>query len=113
MARRRIRLLFRATGPFEELHGDVAIAAVVAGSFQCCSANGRALLCPGSFVLGDAGRRLECGHDDGTGDRCIAFHFTPAFFEEIAGAVTGLHRFRFPAVMIPPAKDWHHRSWKR
>jgi AraC family transcriptional regulator len=87
--------------PFEEFHDDVTIAAVLEGSFQYRSAAGKALLHPGSFLLGNAGNCFECGHDHGTGDRCVAFHFAPWYFEEIAAAVTGSHRFRFPAAMLP------------
>jgi AraC family transcriptional regulator len=87
--------------PFEEVHEDMTIAAVLEGSFQYRSAAGEALLHPGSFLLGNAGTCFECGHDHGTGDRCVAFHFAPWYFEEIAAAVTGSHRFRFPAAMLP------------
>lgn len=86
---------------FEERHEDVAISVVVEGAFQYRSVTGRALLSPGSFLLGNPGTCFECGHDHGRGDRCIAFHFAPGFFEEIAAAVTGSHRFRFERPMLP------------
>lgn len=90
---------------FEERHEDVTISAVVEGAFQYRSATGRALLSPGSFLLGNPGTCFECGHDHGRGDRCIGFHFAPGFFEEIAAAVTGSHRFRFRTPMLPAIRE--------
>jgi AraC family transcriptional regulator len=90
---------------FEERHGDVAISAVVAGSFHYRCDSGRALLHPGSFLLGNAGACFECGHDHGSGDRCIAFHFSSALFEEIAASAAGSHRYRFAAPMLPARTD--------
>lgn len=86
---------------FEERHGNVSIAAVMQGSFQYRSGAGKALLYPGSFLLGNAGACFECGHDHGVGDRCVAFHFSRAYFEEIAAEVTGSSRFRFCSAMLP------------
>lgn len=90
--------------PFEEQHGAVAIAAVLEGSFQYRCDSGRALLYPGAVMLGNPGTCYECGHDHGTGDRCISFQFRPAFFEEIAASAAGSSRFRFHAAMLPALK---------
>lgn len=87
--------------PFEERHEHVTIAAVVEGSFRYRCAAGTALLYPGALLLGQAGTCFECGHEHGTGDRCVAVHLAPALFEEVASAVTGLPRFRFPVAMLP------------
>jgi len=87
--------------PFEERHTDTTIAAVVEGTFRYRSAAGQALLYPGAFLVGNAGAYFECGHDHGTGDRCIAFRFEAALFEEIAADIVGSRGFRFPTVMIP------------
>jgi len=87
--------------PFEELHEHVAISAVVEGSFQYRSDGGKALLYPGSFLLGNASACYECSHEHGSGDRCIAFHFAPWLFEEVAASAAGSHRFRFRASMLP------------
>lgn len=87
--------------PFEERHGAVAIAAVLEGSFQYRCDSGRALLYPGAVMLGNPGACYECGHDHGTGDRCISFQFDPHFFGEIAASAAGSSRFRFPAAMLP------------
>ena len=65
---------------------------------------GKALLYPGAFLLGNSGTCFECGHDHGVGDRCIAFHFDDAFFEEIASATAGTSRFRFAAAMLPASR---------
>ncbi len=90
-----------ADRPFEEQHEQVTIAAVVQGSFRYRCSAGEALLYPGAWLLGNAGSCFECGHDHGTGDRCIAFHFAPESFAEIAAGVTGSHRFRFATAMLP------------
>jgi AraC-like DNA-binding protein len=90
--------------PFEERHDDVAIAAVVEGSFQYRSRAGRALLYPGALLLGNAGTCFQCGHEHGVGDRCLAFHYAPAFFAEIAASAAGSARFAFPAAMLPAGR---------
>jgi len=56
--------------PFEEEHSHYSIAIVLAGSFQYRSATGRALMTPGSVLLGNPGRCYECGHEHAEGDRC-------------------------------------------
>lgn len=92
--------------PFEERHERVGVAMVVAGSFAYRSPAGRALLTPGSLLLGDAGCGFECGHDHGRGDRCISFQFTPEHFERIAadaGVTAGARRFGRPR--LPPLRD--------
>lgn len=90
---------------FEEQHDDFAISAVVAGTFHYRCESGRALLHPGSFLLGNAGACFECGHDHGGGDRCIAFHFSSGLFEEIAASAAGSHRYRFAAPILPAQPD--------
>lgn len=90
--------------PFEERHERVTIAAVIQGSFQYRSEDGKALLYPGSFLLGNAGACFECGHDHATGDRCISFQYARPFFEEIASSAGGSYRFRFPAGVLPPVR---------
>jgi AraC family transcriptional regulator len=91
--------------PFEERHGEVAIAGVVEGSFQYRSRTGSALLYPGSFLLGNAGDCFECRHEHGIGDRCIALSFAPALFEEIAATAAGSARFRFSAPILPAKRS--------
>ena len=69
---------------FEERHSEFSIAIVLAGTFQYRSSTGRALMTPGSLLLGNAGDCFECGHQHATGDRCLAFHFGPDFFAKLA-----------------------------
>jgi AraC-like DNA-binding protein len=92
--------------PFEERHSRVGIAIVVAGAFRYRAESGRALLTPGSLLLGNAGKCFECGHEHGRGDRCISFQFEPEIFERLAadaGARRGERRFRAPR--LPPRKE--------
>jgi AraC-like DNA-binding protein len=90
--------------PFEERHEFMTIAAVVAGSFKYRAEAGRALLHPGALLLGNCGSCFECGHEHSTGDRCIAFHFAPELFAEIAATAANSGRYRFPVGMLPSAE---------
>jgi len=85
---------------FEEQHGDVAIAAVTAGSFQYRTRAGDAVLVPGALLLGNAGACFQCGHEHARGDRCLAFHFSPRHFECVA-ADAGVDA-KFSAPSLPP-----------
>jgi AraC-like DNA-binding protein len=73
---------------------------VLEGSFVYRTDTGRALMHPGSLVLGNHGRCFQCGHEHGTGDRCIGFHFTPELFAEIAMS----SRYAFAAAALPAAQ---------
>lgn len=70
--------------PFEERHERVSVAVVLAGTFTYGNAYGRSLLTPGALLLGDPGGCFTCGHEHGSGDRCLSFHFEPGYFERIA-----------------------------
>ncbi|HEY6927736.1 MAG TPA: AraC family transcriptional regulator [Steroidobacteraceae bacterium] len=72
--------------PFEERHTWASVAVVLSGSFSYGNDLGRNLLTPGSLLLGGPGGCFTCGHEHGEGDRCLAFHFEPSFFEGIAAA---------------------------
>ncbi len=92
--------------PFEERHSHVALAIVAAGSFQYRAAAGRELMTPGSLLLGNAGQSFECEHAHGAGDRCIAFRYTPGYFERLAadaGACGSTLDFQVPR--LPPLRD--------
>ncbi|MGH7720225.1 MAG: helix-turn-helix transcriptional regulator, partial [Gemmatimonadaceae bacterium] len=92
--------------PFEERHSTVGIAIVAAGTFQYRSPAGRELMTPGSLLLGNAGQCFECGHEHGTGDRCIAFHYAPDYFERLAadaGSSAAQLQFRLPR--LPPLRE--------
>ena len=90
---------------FTEEHADTAIAAVMEGSFQYRAQAGSAVLVPGALLLGNAGSCFECGHEHAQGDRCLAFHFTPAFFESIAAGVPGVRKARFSCASMPPTSE--------
>ncbi|HYM02195.1 MAG TPA: helix-turn-helix transcriptional regulator [Stellaceae bacterium] len=89
--------------PFEESHGAVCIAAVLQGAFHYRSRQGAAMLAPGALLLGNAGECFECGHEHGTGDRCLAFHFAPDHLAEIVAAVPAARRTTFASPRLPPS----------
>ncbi|MGN6571594.1 MAG: helix-turn-helix transcriptional regulator [Pseudolabrys sp.] len=86
---------------FEERHADVSIAVVTAGSFQYRTRQGAATLAPGSLLLGNAGACFECGHTHARGDRCLAFHYEPGFFEAVAADVPGVRDAQFTKAALP------------
>jgi len=88
--------------PFEEQHDDACVAAVTGGTFRYRSTQGSAVLAPGALLLGNARHSFECSHEHGVGDRCLSFHFTPAFLEDVAAAVPGAHGIAFTAASLPP-----------
>jgi AraC-like DNA-binding protein len=90
---------------FVEEHAETTIAAVLQGSFRYRTQAGSAVLVPGSLLLGNAGCCFECGHEHAQGDRCLAFHFTPAFFESIAAGTPGTRKTRFSCASVPPASE--------
>jgi len=65
---------------FEEQHTVATIALVISGSFQYRTAAGRAVMTPGSLLLGRPGHYFECGHEHAIGDRCVSFQYDPARF---------------------------------
>ncbi len=91
--------------PFEERHEQFSIAAVIEGSFRYRGDTGTAVMHPGAFLFGNPATCYECGHDHSTGDRCIAFHFAPAYFAEVAASIAGSGGFRFPAPMLPATPE--------
>lgn len=86
---------------FEEQHDGICIAAVTQGTFQYRSSRGAALLAPGALLLGEDRHYFECGHDHGTGDRCVSFHFSPEFFHSVTG--TGRIALTTPNLPARPA----------
>ena len=91
--------------PFEERHESPAVAVVVAGTFQYRSTTGRSLMTPGSLLLGNPGQAFECGHEHGSGDRCLSFWYAPDYFERVA-ADAGARgpRLAFPVPRLPPSR---------
>jgi AraC family transcriptional regulator len=90
--------------PFEERHGWTSVAAVLAGVFTYRTGPGRAILAPGALLLGEAGRCFECGHEHASGDRCVSFHFSPDFIDEILGGLKGARRSGFRRASVPPTE---------
>jgi AraC family transcriptional regulator len=87
--------------PFEEQHNAVCVAAVTQGTFQYRSTRGSAVLSPGALLLGNFGHCFECGHEHGTGDRCLSFQLTPDYLEAIVtGSGAGQAVFNVPN--LPP-----------
>jgi AraC family transcriptional regulator len=82
----------------------VCIAAVTQGTFRYRSAQGVAVLAPGAVLLGNAGHCFECGHEHGTGDRCLAFHFAPDHLEAVLAAVPGVRSTAFAVPRLPPSR---------
>lgn len=117
----RVRLLARGDGwsvedvlctcgprnrPYEERHSKVGIAIVMAGTFQYrgdAGAKGE-LMTPGSLMLGNEGQCFECGHEHGTGDRCLSFGYSPEYFERIAADVGVERSAAFPLLRVPPLR---------
>jgi AraC-like DNA-binding protein len=90
---------------FVEEHAETAISAVMRGTFQYRAQAGSTTLVPGSLLLGNAASSFECGHEYAQGDRCLAFHFAPSFFETVAAGVTGARTTEFPCPGIPPLNE--------
>lgn len=89
--------------PFEEQHTWSSIAVVVSGTFQYRSSTGEGLMVPGSLLLGNARDGFVCSHDHGTGDRCVAFHYSPEFLARL-GDDLGVGDRRFDLPRLPPSK---------
>ncbi|QUD87286.1 AraC family transcriptional regulator [Phenylobacterium montanum] len=87
---------------FEEAHDWTAVAAVMSGVFTYRTWQGRAVLARGALMLGEAGKCFECGHEHGMGDRCVSFHFSPAFAEDVAGGLAGVRRAGFARPSLAP-----------
>jgi AraC-like DNA-binding protein len=70
----------------------------MSGTFQYRTSSGQAFMTPGSLLLGNAGDCFSCGHEHGTGDRCIAFSYAPEFLDQVANdlAAPGIRCFTTP-----------------
>jgi AraC family transcriptional regulator len=87
---------------FEERHAHYRVALVGAGVFNCRGTRGRELLTPGSLLLGNPGESFECGHEHGTGDRCLAVALSAPLFERIAFDAGARGKPRLRALRVPP-----------
>lgn len=88
--------------PFEEEHRGFCVAAVTEGTFRYRTREGTAMLAPGAILLGNPGTCYECGHEHGAGDRCLSFHFSPAYMERVVADVPGARRLGFTGPRLPP-----------
>lgn len=88
--------------PFEERHDWACVALVTRGTFRYRSAQGDALLAPGTLLLGNRQHCFECSHEHGVGDRCVSFHFAPEFLESVAATTPGVRRTDFSIPRLPP-----------
>lgn len=88
--------------PFEEAHQDFCVAAVTSGTFRYRAQQGTAMLAPGALLLGNPGTCYECGHEHGSGDRCLSFHFRPSYMERIAAGVPCARKLAFETARLPP-----------
>lgn len=91
--------------PFEERHDAVVISVVTHGMFHYRGTQGTALLAPGALLLGNRHHCFACSHEHSAGDRCMSFHFTPEFAENVAAAVPGARRSDFTAPSLPPLPE--------
>lgn len=88
--------------PFEEQHRIFCVAAVTSGTFRYRTRQGSAMLAPGAILLGNPGTCYECGHEHGTGDRCLSFHFSSPYMERLVADVPGAKRLGFAGPRLPP-----------
>jgi len=88
--------------PFEEEHRSFCVAAVTSGTFRYRTRQGTAMLAPGAILLGNPRACYECGHEHGAGDRCLSFHFSPAYLERVVADLPGVQRLGFADPRLPP-----------
>ncbi|WP_192384128.1 helix-turn-helix transcriptional regulator [Mesorhizobium silamurunense] len=88
--------------PFEEQQRSFCVAAVTRGTFRYRTGQGMAVLAPGAILLGNPGACYECGHEHGAGDRCLSFHFSPAYMERLVADVPGAKRLGFAGPRLTP-----------
>jgi len=60
------------------------------------------VLAPGALLLGNDDHCFECGHEDGVGDRCLSFRFTPEFLQEVVAEIPGARGIAFTVPRLPP-----------
>ena len=96
-----------ADRPYEERHSGVSIAIVASGTFEYRTTVGRALMTPGSLLLGTTGRCFECGHAHASGDRCVSFRYSTEYFERLAAdaGATESARAGFAVPRLPALRD--------
>jgi AraC family transcriptional regulator len=88
--------------PFEEVHACFSLAVVVEGTFRYRMGDTSTELAPGAVMLGNAGCAFECAHEHAVGDRCLSFHFAPAYWQTVVASVPGVRHASFAAPRLPP-----------
>ncbi len=83
----------------------MCIAAVTRGTFQYRTTQGTTVLTPGSLLLGNHRACFECLHDHSKGDRCLSFHYTPGFLEDVVADIPGARNTAFNAPRLPPLRS--------
>ena len=81
---------------FEEQHSQISVGVVLCGTFQYSASTGSGLMTPGSMLLGNPRESFACGHEHGTGDRCISFHYSEEFCER--SEIVSTQPFRIPRI---------------
>jgi AraC-like DNA-binding protein len=57
------------------------------------------------MVLGNTGQSFECGHEHGSGDRCISFWYEPDYFERLCADAGSRPKAIFRTVRLPPLRE--------
>lgn len=60
---------------------------------------------PGSLLLGNPKDHFTCGHEHGTGDRCIAFAYDEELFDRIGHDATSASSSHFRVPRVAPARE--------
>ena len=97
-----------ADKPYEEQHDRICMAVVLAGTFGYRCTRGAAILAPGAILLGNRGDCFECGHHHSVGDRCLAFHFDPEFYEDILADLGASACVNFHVAALPFGRQRVH-----
>jgi AraC-like DNA-binding protein len=86
--------------PFEELHDGFSVSAVLEGCFTYRAARSASFLFPGALLLGNDRACFTCGHEHGSGDRCISFNVRDDALDEAAFPRSG-GRAAFSQSVLP------------
>jgi hypothetical protein len=89
--------------PFEEQHFTSCVAIVLSGTFQYRTSAVRELMMPGALLLGNSGDGFTCGHEHGTGDRCVSFSYSDEFCDRVSAGI-GPVKSRFKTPRLAPAR---------
>jgi AraC family transcriptional regulator len=85
--------------PFKERHVHTGFALVQSGTFVYRRGRDVQPLIPGALLLGNAGDEYVCSHENGTGDVCLSFAWSP---ERIDDVKRSRSLGAFTRSMLPP-----------